>query len=201
MPKDDATGLSRVLILGGPGSGKTTLARALGSRLPMPHHELDRVAYDPPDGKPDAPFWQWARVPDGVRQERAIALAASGRWVADGLYAGWTAPLRDAADIIIWLDLPPRVTTWRVIKRAVAHRWRGGRDWDIRSVLRVARGTRSYSTRPAATVKQLRERDSANGAHTLEAFLRPATHRVARCRNARQVRQTLAELLSLALEI
>ena len=186
--------MTRVLVLGGPGSGKTTLARGLAAALRVPHAELDRVAYDPPADREDAPFRQWTRVPHEVRAERASALAATDRWVADGLYAGWTAALRDAAEVIIWLDPPAAVTTWRVLKRAAEHRWRGGGDWDLRSVIRVARGARGFRARPPATAEQLQERDGANGTRTFEAFLRPAGARVIRCRTARQVRRAVALL-------
>ena len=37
----------RIHILGGPGSGKTTLARYLAARLDLPHYDLDR--YFAPD--------------------------------------------------------------------------------------------------------------------------------------------------------
>ncbi len=130
-----------------------------------------------------------------VRRERATALAATARWVGEGLYAGWTTALRDAADVIVWLDVPARVTMWQVLRRAIEHRWRGGGDWDVRSVLRVARGARSYRSRPPATAEQLRERDGANGARTLEVFLRPVAARVIRCRTTAEARQMVQQLL------
>ncbi|MBM2622787.1 hypothetical protein JIG36_45535 [Actinoplanes sp. LDG1-06] len=188
-----AAAVARVLILGGPGSGKTTLARTVAADLRLPHTELDRIAYDPPADRDEAPFWQWTRSPDASRWERASALAATGRWVTDGLYAGWTTPLRDAADVIIWLDLPATTSLWRVLKRAVRHRWQGGSDWDLRSVRRVARGARDFRRRPAATTDQLRDRDGANGTRTLEAFLDGAGDRVIRCRSAREVRRVTDE--------
>jgi shikimate kinase len=179
--------MRRVLVVGGPGSGKTTWARALAAALRVPHHDLDRVAHDPPPDAPRAPFRHWTRVPDPERRARAAALARTDAWVADGLYAGWTAALRDAAELIVWLDTPARVTTVRVLRRAVTDRRRGGRDWDLRSVWRVARGARGYRTRPVATAGQLLARDGANSSRTLAAFLEPVAGKVIRRRTAPEI--------------
>ncbi|GAA4212789.1 AAA family ATPase [Actinocatenispora rupis] len=186
--------MRRVLVVGGPGSGKTTLARTLATALGVPHHDLDRVAYRA--GAPDAPFHDRVRVGDDVRRASAADIAATEGWVADGLYAGWTGPLRDAADLIVWLDPPARVALCRVLRRAVAHRCRGGRDWDLRSVWRVARGARSYRSRPVGTADELRARDSANGSRTLAAFLRPAADTVVRCGSAAEVRRAVGRIVS-----
>ena len=37
----------RVRIIGGPGSGKTTLAQALSDQIAVPSYALDDVVYDP----------------------------------------------------------------------------------------------------------------------------------------------------------
>jgi cytidylate kinase len=181
--------MRRVLIVGGPGTGKTTLGRSLASALGVPHTDLDRLAYEQP--APGAPFWQWTQVPDDRRRAAAQALAATDGWVADGLFAGWTAPLRDAADTIVWLDLPAAVATWRVVRRATIDRLHGGRDWDLRSIRRVARGARAYRSRPAATDRDLEARDSANSTRTLTLFLEPATTRLVHCRTPAEVRAFL----------
>jgi adenylate kinase family enzyme len=54
-----------------------------------------------------------------------VVAAAVGQpdWVADGNYHGRLRGIvTDAADIVVWLDLPIRVCLWRVARRT-ARRW------------------------------------------------------------------------------
>lgn len=185
----------RVLVLGGPGGVTTDVATMVAtSRGMLPHHDLDRLAYEPPSHQPNAPFREWARVSDEARRERAAALASSARWAAGGQYAGWTEALRDAADIILWLDYSAPVAIVGALQHAVLWRRRGSRDWDLRSMVRTARGAWAYPSRPPATAEDLRERDDANGARTLKVFLSPVSGKVIRCRSLTDVFQTMERL-------
>jgi adenylate kinase family enzyme len=120
----------RILIVGGPGSGKTTLALELSGQLNLPLHHLDDVARV-----------GGGRGPETSTEDRATAVAAilaSGRWVAEGVHLGWTSPLFDAADAILWLDhVRWQTSSRRVIRRflrqAVAEaRHRKGRERFLR---------------------------------------------------------------------
>jgi adenylate kinase family enzyme len=57
--------MARIHILGGPGSGKTTLAQGLSSRLHIPHYDLDKL------------YWQI---------ENAMATAEQPAWITEGIY-------------------------------------------------------------------------------------------------------------------
>ncbi|MEU8814125.1 hypothetical protein [Actinoplanes sp. NPDC048796] len=82
---------------------------------------------------------------------------------------------------------------WRVLRRAGLDRLRGGHDWDLASLRRVARGARAYRTRPAATAADLDARDSANSTRTLTRFLGAAKPHLVHCRTPSQVSRILRQ--------
>lgn len=100
----------RIHIIGGPGSGKTTLARNIGSRLGIETFELDQIAFTGQDFT-ERPFSD--RVADIAR------VANRPAWVTEGLFVLWTDELLEKANIIVWLD---NVTWERGILR-IAHRF------------------------------------------------------------------------------
>lgn len=117
-------GPRRVAVVGTPGAGKTTVARALADRLGVPWIELDALFHRPGWGKPD---------PDEFRAAAAEAVAGDG-WVTDGNYSGASGLIWDRADTVVWLDLPRRTVMTRLLRRTagrVVHRtelWAGNRE-------------------------------------------------------------------------
>src|ERR1700736_4856420 len=93
----ETPGGGQVHIIGPSGAGKTTLAGQLGQRLGLPVYDLDHIAFTDT-------HWTIRRRAEKARAVEEI-LQQPG-WIVEGGHLGWTEPLLDAADAIIWLDMP-----------------------------------------------------------------------------------------------
>jgi hypothetical protein len=168
--------LHKIHIVGGPGSGKTTLARQVAARLRLPCYELDAVGYEGGAGaaRPSA-----ARLAD-VRQ-----IAAQPAWVSEGIFLGWTADLFASASQIIWLDLPWRIAAWRILRRHVLAELRGSNPhsgWlKLYRFLQFSRGYYHPSAQAAADA-------GAENRITTQVYLASFQEKVLRCTNPGQVR-------------
>lgn len=96
------------IIASASGNGKTTLGRVLAARLDVPFVELDALVHGP----------NWTEISDhGLRAALAPILPLPG-WVIDGAYEHKIGNLVvDAADTIVWLDLPLHVWLPRLLRR------------------------------------------------------------------------------------
>lgn len=99
--------MERILVLGNPGSGKSTFAAELGRNLGRDVTHLDDF-YCLPGGKTlDPDSWE------KVQQE----LVNKNRWIIEGMYPR-ILPIRLArADTVIFLDLPNELALARAVKR------------------------------------------------------------------------------------
>jgi adenylate kinase family enzyme len=106
--------MRRVLVVGPPPAGKSTLAREIGARTGLPVVHLDRH------------YWKagWVATPDGEWDAAVRDLASRESWVMDGNYSR-TMPARIAvADTVVFLDVPRLTCLFRVIRRRLRDRRR-----------------------------------------------------------------------------
>ncbi|MDI3235150.1 DNA topology modulation protein [Exiguobacterium antarcticum] len=104
--------MKKIMLIGSGGSGKSTLARQLGQRLGIRVHHLDSL------------LWRadWQAVPREEQQRIQTDLVSRDDWIIDGNYGG-TMDLRlNAADTIIFLDLPRTTCVYRILKRSTRYR-------------------------------------------------------------------------------
>ena len=120
----DQEALKRVVVVGTSGSGKTTFARALASRIGVPHVEFDAYRHGP----------NWTETPNDIFR-RNLSEALSGPvWVADGNYSVAREVVWPRATAIVWLDYPFPLTFWRLFWRTIGRAirrtelWNGNRE-------------------------------------------------------------------------
>lgn len=99
----------RLLVLGSPGSGKTTLSRSLADRTGLPLRHLDDLHWGEDWSRPEPEEW--------LRRQRD--LAAEHEWIIEGNYLD-SIPVRAArADAVILVDAPAYRCLYRALRRAV----------------------------------------------------------------------------------
>ena len=91
--------MQKIIIIGCPGSGKSTFARALHEKLGVPLYHLDMM------------YWNADKttVEKDIFQARLAAVLEKEAWIVDGNYAS-TMEMRIAAcDTVFFLDYPLEV--------------------------------------------------------------------------------------------
>jgi adenylate kinase family enzyme len=113
------------IIASASGNGKTTLARTVAERLGARLVELDALVHGP----------GWTETPDDELRRTLEPILAADGWVLDGDYEHKLGSLvLDAADTIVWLDLPIHVWFPRLVRRTgrrISGRealWNGNRE-------------------------------------------------------------------------
>ena len=100
----------RLHIVGGAGSGKTTLASQIAAARQIPHVELDNLYYENVAHRK-------RRAADS-RNQMLSEIVDTPRWVVEGIFwQSWVMPAFEQADQIIVLDIPASTRSLRVVKR------------------------------------------------------------------------------------
>lgn len=134
--------MRRWYITGGAGSGKTTLAAAVARALELPHFDVDR-----------------GELPAGDADE----------WIVEGAHLWGMERYVGAADVVVWLDLPVRVTVRRILTRHVRLSLRGtNRHPGVRQLLRFAASQPDYYRKSARAPLGPADWDALSRAATAE---------------------------------
>ncbi|MBR6800974.1 MAG: AAA family ATPase [Eubacteriaceae bacterium] len=90
---------NRILIIGSPGSGKSTFARALGKKLNIPVYHLDNL------------YWNADKtnVERDVFDRSLTEVLEKESWIIDGNYSRTMEMRLEKADTVFFLDLPVEV--------------------------------------------------------------------------------------------
>lgn len=106
--------MKRVVVVGCPGSGKSTLVLQLGRLLDLDVIHLDDI------------FWSPNRLrPSATEQAQLLGdILDRDRWILDGDFPETHALRFRAADTILFLDTPALICAWRIVARSRENRRR-----------------------------------------------------------------------------
>lgn len=91
--------MQKIIVIGCPGSGKSTFSRKLRDKLGLPLHHLDMINH-----KPDK-----TTVTREEFDGRLAEILARSRWIIDGNYNRTLEPRMKACDSVFLFDLPTEV--------------------------------------------------------------------------------------------
>ena len=104
--------MQRVLVIGSPGAGKSTVATKLAAHTGLPLFHLDRL------------YWKagWVAPDRAEFEKRLAAMTDQPRWIIDGNYGRTLSHRLTRADTVIHLDLAPWLCVARALLRLIRSR-------------------------------------------------------------------------------
>lgn len=103
--------MERVAVVGCCGSGKSYVSRELARLLDAPLTHLDAVYYDA----------GWNPLPMDTFDARQRELVAAPRWVIDGNYNTTLHVRLEAADTVVFMDMPTAACLWGLVSRQLRY--------------------------------------------------------------------------------
>lgn len=102
----------KIHIIGGSGSGKTYLAKALSAKYGIPRHDLDDLQWDNARG-------YGSKRPREERRQLLDEILKEPDWIIEGVYYTWCRQCFEDADRIYLLSVPRYKYRCRILRRFV----------------------------------------------------------------------------------
>ena len=141
----------KIHIIGGPGSGKSRLAKELSKQCGIPHYDLDDLFWEN-----DAGRYGTKRDP----RERDVLLGQILREkdrIIEGVYYAWCTQCFEDADRICLLSIPAGLCKRRIVRRFI-RRKRGqekGKKETLRDLAALLKWTDRYQKKNLPQIRDL----------------------------------------------
>ena len=130
----------KIHTIGGPGSGKTSLAEKLSKEIGIRHYDLDDLQWDNQSDSYGA-----KRAPE--ERDRLLADVLSQKdWIIEGVYYAWCQQCFADADMIFVLRVPRYRCRYRIIRRFVRRKLclEQGKKETLKSLLQLLKWADNY---------------------------------------------------------
>lgn len=104
--------MTRAVVVGNGGGGKSTLSRALAARHDLQWCSIDQIQWAAPN---------WERVSDEIIVDRVRSVIAGDRWIIDG-WGPWSSleERMERCRTIIFVDMPLWMHFWLAAERQIS---------------------------------------------------------------------------------
>ena len=141
----------KIHIIGGPGSGKTSLALELSNKYRIPHYDLDDLQWDNESNS-------YGKKRDQNERDALLAeILKQNDWIIEGVYYAWCRQSFDAADEIYLLQVPRRVYKYRILRRFFRRKLglEEGKRESLRSLSALLQWADKYQNENLAEIRKI----------------------------------------------
>lgn len=133
--------MTKIHIIGGPGSGKSYIASKLSKMLGLPKHDLDHIFWD------NESEYFGSQTPAAKRTEKLANVFAREKWIIEGVYYSWLEESFRQADYIFVLKTNVYARDWRIVKRFILRKVKlasSPRKENLKTLLSLLKWNHSY---------------------------------------------------------
>lgn len=144
----------KIHIIGGSGTGKTYLAKALSKKYHIPHYDLDDLQWD------NCAETYGIKRDEKEKEKMLQNILQQNDWIVEGVYYKWCQQSFDEADIIYLLHVPRILYRYRIVKRFIKRKFgiEQGKRETVKSVRDLLDWADRYQKEDMIIIRKLLEK-------------------------------------------
>ena len=141
----------KIHIIGGPGRGKTYLAKRLSLELGIVHYDLDDLQWDNTQNN-----YGTKRDPS-ERDALLSEILQKENWIIEGVYYAWCSQCFAEADKIYLLEVPRSTYRFRIIRRFIRRKlgMEKGKKETLKSLRALLKWADKYQKENLVAIKEI----------------------------------------------